>query len=64
MKTEKTEMEKYQGMKRFLIPVNVLPDKVTLVGKGGIVRLIMVGTIIDLNGQAFVKVETWKHYSK
>lgn len=60
LKIEKDDIQKAQGLKNFLIPVEVLPVNVEMSGLRSIHKLSVVGTTVIIEGQKYLKVDNWK----
>ncbi|OPX88288.1 MAG: hypothetical protein A4E53_02069 [Pelotomaculum sp. PtaB.Bin104] len=60
MANKKSDIEKKQGIKNFLVPLSVLPSELELHKPGHITRLELVGTIVEIEGMRFLSTSQWK----
>ena len=59
-KTPKDDIRKAQGLKGFLIPLEVLPESLNLFGLRSYHKLEVTGQIVEIEGERFFQTEKWK----
>lgn len=56
----KDDIQKEYGIKGFLVPLEVMPDSLKLFQLRSYHKLTVTGQIVEIEGQKFFEVESWK----
>lgn len=57
-KIVRDDIQKAQGLK-FLIPLAVLPEKLEWMAMGALVKMSVVGQIVEIDGTKYLQTESW-----